>query len=331
MSTPTQEPAATRGEAAPRARRRIDLDPLLEAAFASLLRRKRRYPPLFIVGAPRSGTTLCYQLLVNRFRFAYLPNVSNRHLGAPTLAAWRHRLTEGVPVTWESAYGVVEGSMAPADGRPVLRPWLPQFDEEPPGIPRVEELEALVARLEWIFGGPFANKSNPLSMFVGLLARTFPDALFVHVRRDFVDATASLMEARRKHAVPTGEWWGATPPQYRHLRCGSELEQSLRTLFGAERWIAARLAELPERRRMDVEYSELCSDPSRVARSAQDLYRAAGVELEERSSEVPASFAPRTKLGDARTRAAFAREVAGWLEKLEAEASRPAASGGARG
>ena len=34
-------------------------------------------PPIFIIGAPRSGSTLLYQVLINNFKLSYIPNISS--------------------------------------------------------------------------------------------------------------------------------------------------------------------------------------------------------------------------------------------------------------
>jgi len=41
-----------------------------------------RYPPLFIIGPPRTGSTLLYQLVVQRFDVGYLANRHCRLYGA---------------------------------------------------------------------------------------------------------------------------------------------------------------------------------------------------------------------------------------------------------
>src|SRR5690606_21792278 len=59
-------------------------------------------PPVFVVGPPRSGTTLVYQLLVRRFRVAYLSNLAHRLYETPAAATWL--------------------------GRPFVRPWTGPFE-----------------------------------------------------------------------------------------------------------------------------------------------------------------------------------------------------------
>ena len=58
----------------------------LDAAF---LRQDIAMPqaPFFIIGPPRSGTTLLYQLMVQAFRFSYFPNIANTFYQCPIFAA----------------------------------------------------------------------------------------------------------------------------------------------------------------------------------------------------------------------------------------------------
>ena len=46
--------------------------------------RPLRYPPIFIVGPPRSGTTLVYQALIEYLDVGYLSNFHGWFWGAPS-------------------------------------------------------------------------------------------------------------------------------------------------------------------------------------------------------------------------------------------------------
>src|SRR5690606_22671196 len=73
--------------------------------------------PVFVIGPPRSGTTLLYQLLVNRFDFIYLDNLSSKFYSAPTVGMWLSKTVAGLaPRTstgYESAYGKTESIFGP--------------------------------------------------------------------------------------------------------------------------------------------------------------------------------------------------------------------------
>ena len=42
------------------------------------------FPPIFIIGSPRSGTTVLYQLLCKHLKIGYINTVSYTHLTLPT-------------------------------------------------------------------------------------------------------------------------------------------------------------------------------------------------------------------------------------------------------
>ena len=58
---------------------------------------KCQWPPIFILGAPRSGTTLIYQLLISNFRFAYFPNIANTFYMCPIYATINRALVNAKP------------------------------------------------------------------------------------------------------------------------------------------------------------------------------------------------------------------------------------------
>ena len=44
---------------------------------------KLEYPPIFIIGAPRSGSTLLYQVLTDYFEVGYISNLHAHFFGSP--------------------------------------------------------------------------------------------------------------------------------------------------------------------------------------------------------------------------------------------------------
>ena len=68
-------------------------------------------PPIFILGAPRCGSTLFFQSLVVEYNFSYLSNLHCRLFGAPWLIDQftdvKHKY--GQNVSFESKFGSING------------------------------------------------------------------------------------------------------------------------------------------------------------------------------------------------------------------------------
>jgi hypothetical protein len=71
------------------------------------------HPPVFIVGAPRSGSTLLYQLIVVRFDVGYLSNLHCRLYGAPSLVERMAGRRLEPPAVFSSDHGRTDWLAAP--------------------------------------------------------------------------------------------------------------------------------------------------------------------------------------------------------------------------
>ncbi len=254
--------------------------PYLEELLMRLLPEENRLPPLFIVGAPRCGTTIVSLHLINTFRFSYFPNASKHNPRCPLLAACWARLREQYEPTTESQYGIVEGPMAPSDGWDIFHRWFPRYDHsEPVNTESLNELRRMVFFLERLMGGAFVNKNNNNSTRISELSRLFPQSLFVHVRRDPADAIASLIKARERHNVPADGWWSVAPPQCYDSAPPGTIERAVRQVYEVDSHIRGALDDLPGRRSFVVWYEDFCSEPAMLEEWAREAYRTYGVEL----------------------------------------------------
>ncbi len=123
-------------------------------------------PPVFIVGPPRTGSTLLYQLVVGCFHVGYLSNRHCRLYGAPSLVE-RIRHPEP-PSVLESRYG-----------RDKLR-----------------RLRASVRALGNAAGRPLVFKNLICALRLGPISETLPEAVFVRIRRNVLATAVSLLAGR---------------------------------------------------------------------------------------------------------------------------------------
>lgn len=295
----------------------------VESRLVTLLRLENRYPPLFVVGAPRSGTTALYLHLLNRWEMGYFPNVARAHPRAPVLAArLARRAGHRYDPTYAHRYGRVEGPLAPSDGWEIFHRWFPRYDHRlPVDEARLHALRTTVRLYERIFRAPFSSKNNSNSVRVPHLARLFPDALFVAVHREPVATVRSLLEARERHGVSLGEWWSCSPPQFLGRSFSDPLEQAVHQTWGVERFLRASLEALPAERWRRVAFEEVCRDPAGLEAWVEARYEAAGVRLRRRAAGARGALrAPEPREPDPE----LARRVETWIRRLEAEEGRGA-------
>lgn len=295
-----------------------ELASAVESRLVALLRLENAHPPLFVVGAPRSGTTAVYLHLLSRWELAYFPNVARAHPRAPTTATWLARQGgRRWDPTYAHRYGRVEGAMAPSDGWEIFHRWFPRYDHRRPvDEARLHALRTTVRLHERIFGAPFSNKNNSNSVRIAHLARLFPDALFLAVHREPVATVLSLLEARERHGVPPGEWWSCSPPQFLDRPFSDPVEQAVHQTWGVERFLRGSLEALPAERWRRVAFESVCRDAGELEAWVEARYQAAGVRLRRREGRAEGRLrTPEPR--DARPE--LVREIEEWLGRLEGE------------
>jgi hypothetical protein len=197
--------------------------------------------PIFIIGAPRSGTTFLGSCI------GRMPDVSYH---------FEPRLTKA------AAGCVFDGTWSDRQGAAVFRLWYSAL---------------LVAALHG--GRRFADKTPENSFLVPFLAGLFPGAQFVHIVRDGRDAAVSHAEqpwltaasAQTGRRGPAGQprgpyprWW-VEPDRREEFTAVPDI---VRTGWCWRRFTEAaleNLAALPPGRALELRYESVVSDPMRSA------------------------------------------------------------------
>ncbi len=232
--------------------------------------------PLFILGAPGSGTSLLYRALCLHPRAAWISNY-NRRLAALPQVAMLNRLGHGALDVRRQAWFGEDGENVqhsgqrralrvravprPVEGEPLFqrRRVLADLDD---GIPDAEQLmlRTDLARLTRAAGGGvLVSKRLGHNRRIALLAEIFPDSKFLVMSRDGRAVARSLLAADwwpRAHIW----WWGGTPADW--AKDGGDP-----TELAAEHWvhevqaIDEGLTGLSSRRVLRVSYESLLRSP----------------------------------------------------------------------
>ena len=249
------------------------------------------HPVVFIVGAPRSGTTIVYQHLVNKFHFSYFSNISKRLSPFAIPSAVLGRYFFRYEPTDSSRFGITDGAMGPSDGWGIFHRWFPRHGASGHGTVRgLHELKNIVRIYEKLFDAPFINKNNANAMRIRELAGLFPDAAFVHVHRSPIQTVFSLLDARRKQKLGADEWWGPIPPDLVSCQFESEEARVVRQVAGLEDTIRDSLKAVPESHRISVSYESFCQDPAWLCGRIEAFYANIGYALKPRLGDVPEKY-----------------------------------------
>ncbi|MBX3489209.1 sulfotransferase [Parvibaculum sp.] len=255
-----------------------------------------RWRPIFIVGAPRSGTSLLYELMVARFRFAYFSNLAHRFymvpiavtcLGWPVVRRWSGE--------FRSRYGHIDGWGAPNEAGWIWARWFKTNEwrgREPNAAGAFDQMRRTIQALSAVFGAPFVNKNVMHSNRIGLMCSIFPGALFIEIKRKETDNVQSIMRARMKEAGPTEDgagWWSVRPRIADRYIGRDRLTQACAQVLGVSFDIERDSAEYCPGHVFTVDYEELCRHPEVSLDSIRRFLESHGQKVENYKS-VPEAF-----------------------------------------
>jgi LPS sulfotransferase NodH len=252
-----------------------------------------KFRPVFIVSPPRSGSTLLYLLLIQRFRFSYFSNFAMSCPASPgTLTVL------GAPfgvcmggTRMENNFGETRGWNGPNQGYRTWNRWLAaQADYiDPVDISETgcRRLRQTIGLIESAVNAPFINKWQKNATRIQAIHTVFPEAVFVHLRRDRLLTAQSILLARRKLKLSQSEWFSAKPRNYITDPSKSDLRQAAEQVALLELELEQDKALIGAERFFELNYEDLCKDLGATLTAFANWYGAvADTPLRERQKVV---------------------------------------------
>jgi hypothetical protein len=221
---------------------------------------------LFILGLPRSGTTLVYQYIVHRLPVAYFTNGVGTAPYAPCVVTYAQRRRYGDYCSdFQSSYGKVQGPVAPREAGGF---WNRFFDSEAYTTfaemrpKQIRTLRNTIGCIQMLFGdAPFVNKNVKHMLRIDALARLFPRSRFLVVERPLPDVALSVLRGRYANNNSAHEWWSVRPPNYAALKDLAPEEQVAQQLIALEAQMETDIAQLVPQRVLRIQYDAFCHNP----------------------------------------------------------------------
>lgn len=225
--------------------------------------------PIFILAAPRTGSTFFYQTLVRVFGLPYISNLTNEFY--PSMPILGLSMQHGVKVRIDdrSSYGKTAGLFQPSEGSGPMTFWFggaqPSQSKssrilngrEPHFIRTIAGCEALYD------GAPLVIKNAWNCFRVAYLATALRGARFVWVRRDIREAARSDLEARYLTKGDPEAWNSATPANVETLRRLPPAHQVVENQYEFNRAVETDLASHATGRYVEVWHEDFVRDPER--------------------------------------------------------------------
>lgn len=241
-----------------------------------------KHPLVFIVGCPRSGSTLLMQWLANSGCFAAPDNFLARFYRSPYVGqlikdmlldprfSFRDEFADLQPISpgFNSSLGKTTGALSANEfyffwrelfSTPVQYPSQSETDSFDLARARFE-LRRLIAYLD----KPFACKGLMFNQILGALADWFPEAIFLHLQRGPFFTAQSLLLARETFFKDRRQWYSFQIPEYNELKSRTPIEQVAGQVIYMDAAVRRQLSNMPDIRHISIRYEAFTENPEAV-------------------------------------------------------------------
>lgn len=280
---------------------------------------------VFVVGPPRSGTTLLFELLVTRYQFSYFSNLAHRlyqtpaaatFLGRPLIHRWRGE--------FRSEFGHIPGWGSPCEAGWIWQRWLrnrPGISVADVPIESQRTMQRTIASIAHSLHAPFLSKNVEHSIHIQVLSSIFPTCCFIQIIRDRTDVVQSILRARKKLNDPRQrpDWWSVKPRDWESYEGEDPTLQACAQVVLTQRSIDADVAAIGENRQHIISYESLCRNTHEVLDRVARFLDSRGTRITQRGP-VPRSFVRSGPIDDPSPGRARIKEVLDRLDSDDANA-----------
>jgi hypothetical protein len=226
------------------------------------------HQPLFIIGAPRTGSTILYQLITNLFDLLYIDNLVDIFHRNFYFGFWLSiRVFRDSPHNcYTSQLGNTKecGLHAPSECGGFWYRWLPKnkhhIDKGELEDSKVKEIRKNIYSVINRWNKPLVIKNLNSGQRLGLLADVCPDAHILFIKRDPLFTAQSILFAKKKLGLNPYDWWSVKPPNFEHLERLPFHEQIIKQIYYCEKTIVTNLEKYNFKNRLIIRYEDLFED-----------------------------------------------------------------------
>jgi hypothetical protein len=234
-----------------------------------------RIPIVYIVGAPRSGTTLLSQLVSRHLPVGYINNLIARFWLKPSAGIRiSQSLLPGLApknISLHSVHGTTEGIINPHEFGYFWRYWL-KIDHSPThhlspemlsAIDRAGLKSALEDEILSTFGVPVMFKNVICGFHAKFLTRLHPASIFVYISRNPKIVAASILKTRMDRYGSYDTWWSLKPSGYPFGIINDPVAEVVMQVNECRREMELELSD-PAVHSIRITYEALCESPKCV-------------------------------------------------------------------
>ncbi|MBK3518559.1 sulfotransferase [Carboxylicivirga marina] len=224
---------------------------------------KMRHAPTFIIGPPRTGSTILYQALTQKLDVLYIDNLINMARNNPYIGFWFSQKIFGNKShnSSSSNHGNTKGLHAPNEGLFWYK-WLPRdrhyIELDEMNTQSIGQIKELLQAITNRYDKPILFKNLSFSVRLPFVKTTFPEAKIIYIKRNPLYVAQSILLGKRKSNTPANEVWSIKPKEHALLaQMDDELEQIVWQIYLIEKQIHKDLRLFEEQQVNVIDYEAL--------------------------------------------------------------------------
>lgn len=265
------------------------------------------HPFLFVIGLPRSGTTLITQLIAHSLDLGFIDNLAARFYRAPLhgIRFSKSVLGDKSKTDYQSTFASTGNLSDIHEFGYFWKHWLKI--ESLQDIARYRErekevdwqgLKACLSSLQHEFGSGMIFKNIYGSYHMPKLNSLLDKTLFIRIERDEPDVACSILKARKQYyGEDLDRWWSYAPPRVTELLDLGYEQQIAGQIVYLKQFYEQELDQLPEKSVLKVRYRKVCNDPAGVIEQIRERCRT-GFDSEIGISDPPPDSFPHRTYND---------------------------------
>lgn len=227
-----------------------------------------RHNPIFIIGAPRTGSTILYQCITNSLDVLYIDNLAAKFYKNLFFGFWlSNKIFKQKPHNcFKSSLGDTSksGLRAPSECGSFWYRWLPRnkhhVDLEDITDQMVTDIRKELSAIINYYNKPIVINNNNIALRIRLISRAFPDAKYIICDRSPFFVSQSLLNARQKVYSSYNAWWSIMPPNYFDLLNKPAYEQVVLQQYYINKRMFSDIEKcVPKEKFCIVDYSDFCN------------------------------------------------------------------------
>lgn len=236
------------------------------------------FSPLFIIGAPRSGTTLIYQLITNYFKISYPSNLVELSHENIYFGFWlKYLFFKNRPHNcFKSFYGLTEscGLNAPNEKGKYWWKWIPKSYLTAGQVDDFVKNDANKKILSIMnrYKKPIIFKHLTLGLQIPFVLETFPNAKFIFVKRKPVFTIQSLYKEVLAVGDNIFDWVGVWPKGYEKLIEMPRIEKISKYIHLVYNNLLENIKQIPQKNLLVINYDNLLNDYDFLFKKLEKMY-----------------------------------------------------------